>query len=67
MFTVKQGELQNSQIQVMLGMKPEMLQKYLCVQELESVCISLPSFTYVMKNSESYQMRSYEEMNTSWN
>lgn len=63
---MKQGELWNSQIQAKLGMKPEMLQKCLCVPELESVCTGLPSFTYVMENPKSYQMRPYEEMNTSW-
>ena len=43
-------------------MKPEMLQKCLCVPELESVCTGLPSFTYVMENPKSYQMKSYEEI-----
>lgn len=62
MFAMKQGELWNSQIQVKLRMKPEILQKCLCVQEFESVCIGLPSFTYVMENTKSYKMKSYGEI-----
>ena len=43
-------------------MKPEMLQKSLCIQQLESVCIDLPSFTYVMENTKSYKMRAFGAM-----
>lgn len=64
---MKQGELWNSQIQAKLRMKPEMLQKCLCVQEFESVCVGLPPFVYVMENPQSYKMRPCGEMNTSWN
>lgn len=43
-------------------MKPEVLQKCPRVQQFGSVCIGLPSFTYVMENTKSYKMSSYGEM-----